>query len=104
MTARLVNALNLKMVMTATPDGQIEKQTQARGMHKAIEKLADAVCETAVDPSKNTLCIAQCNNHTRALEVKEAILKRISFRDVIIVNTGGVSSLYAADGGIVVCY
>jgi len=48
--------------------------------------------------------IAHCNNRKRAEFVKEEILKRLSFKDVQITETGGISSLYAADGGIVVCY
>lgn len=104
MTAMLVNALNIKLVMTSDGNGQIDKHSQARGMKKAIEKLADAVHEDAVEPAKRTLFISHCNNAERAELVKETLLKKTSFRDVVIAETGGVSSLYAADGGIVVCY
>lgn len=103
-TAMLVNALNIKLVMTSDGNGQIDKHSQARGMKKAIEKLADAVHDDAVNPSDRTLFISHCNNAKRAEFVKEALLKKTSFRDVVIAETGGVSSLYAADGGIVVCY
>ena len=104
MTAILVNALNIKLIMTATPEGQIDKYSQARGMKKAIEKLADAIKDDAVTPENRTLFISQCNNPERAELVKEAILRKLPFKEVIIAETGGVSSLYAADGGIVVCY
>jgi DegV family protein with EDD domain len=104
MTAMLVNALNIKLVMTSDGNGQIDKYSQARGMKKAIDKLAEAVHDDAVDPSNRTLFISHCNNAERAELVKEALLKKTSFRDVVIAETGGVSSLYAADGGIVVCY
>lgn len=57
-----------------------------------------------IDPQNHTLMIAHCNNRKRAEFVKEEILKRLSFKDVQITETGGISSLYAADGGIVVCY
>lgn len=103
-TAMLVNALNIKLVMTSDGNGQIDKHSQARGMKKAIEKLADAVHDDAVEPTKRTLFISHCNNAERAEQVKEALLKKTSFHNVVIAETGGVSSLYAADGGIVVCY
>lgn len=102
--ALLVNALNIKPVMTSDGNGQIDKCNQARGMKKAIEKLAEAVQGDAVDSSNRTLVIAHCNNEARANQVKEAILNRLPFKDTLIVPTGGISSLYAADGGIVVCY
>jgi hypothetical protein len=34
--------------------------------------------------------------------VKEELLKKCTFKDVIICETAGVSSLYASDGGIIV--
>lgn len=103
-TARLVNALNIKLVMTSDGNGEIAKTSQARGMKKAIQKMAEAIKEDAVDPENRTLFISYCNNKERAEFVKDAILSVLSFKDVLIAPTGGVSSLYAADGGIVVCY
>ena len=104
MTAMIVTALNIKLVMKATKDGQIDKYSQARGMKKAIEKLADAICDDAFDSTNRTLYITHCNNPERAELIKEAVLRKIRFKDVIIAETGGVSSLYAADGGVIVCY
>lgn len=103
-TALLVNALNIKLVMSSDGHGQIAKHSQARGMKKAIEKMAEAIKEDAVDPAGHTLVISHCNNAKRAELVKDTILSQIHFRDVIITETGGVSTLYAADGGIVVAY
>lgn len=103
-TALLVNALNIKLVMTSDGNGQIDKCSQARGMKKAIAHMADAIKEDAVDPANRTLFISHCNNSERAELVKNTILERLPFKEVIIAETGGVSSLYAADGGIVVCY
>lgn len=103
-TAMLVNALNIKLVMTSDGNGEIAKTSQARGMKKAIQKMAEAIKEDAVDPENRTLFISYCNNKERAEYVKDAILSVLHFKDVLIAPTGGVSSLYAADGGIVVCY
>ena len=101
--AMLVNALNIKLVMTSDGNGEIAKTSQARGMKKAIQKMAEAIKEDAVDPENRTLFISYCNNKERAEFVKDAILSVLPFKDVLIAPTGGVSSLYAADGGIVVC-
>ena len=103
-TAALVNVLNIKLVMSSDGNGQIEKISQARGMKKTIQKMAEAIKEDAVDPANRTLYISHCNNPERAEFVKQTILELLPFREVIIAKTGGVSSLYAADGGIVVCY
>lgn len=103
-TALLVNALNIKLVMTSDGNGQIDKYSQARGMKKAIIRMAEAIKEDAVDSANRTLFISHCNNAERAEFVKKTILEILPFKDVVIASTGGVSSLYAADGGIVVCY
>lgn len=103
-TALLVNALNIKLVMSSDGNGQIDKHSQARGMKKAISKMAEAVKEDAISPSERTLLIAHCNNAKRADFVRETILAMVPFKNAVIVETGGVSSLYAADGGIVVAY
>lgn len=102
-SATMANVLNIKPVMTGV-SGQIYKLTQARGINKAIEKLAEAVAKDAVNPSERILGIAHCNNRQRAEYTKEAILKLVSFKDIYITDTAGVSSLYAADGGIIVSY
>jgi len=36
--------------------------------------------------------------------VKDEILKRVSFKDFFIVDTKGVSTMYAGDGGIIISY
>jgi DegV family protein with EDD domain len=102
--AIIASALNIKPVMCATPEGSIDKIDQARGMNKALIKMAESIVKDAVDSTNRTLAISHCNNYERALYVKEEILKRITFKDVFIVDTAGISSLYANDGGIIVCY
>lgn len=103
-TATIASALNIKPVMTSNGHGEIDKITQARGMSKAIAKMAEAIKADAVNPAEKILMIAHCNNAERAMYAKEQITRLLSFKDVMITETGGISSLYAADGGIVICY
>ncbi|MCH5266969.1 MAG: DegV family protein [Lachnospiraceae bacterium] len=104
LTATIASALNIKPVMTSNGNGEIDKVTQARGMTKAIIKMADAIKEDAINSKEKILMIAHCNNKERAEFAKQEILKRLPFKDVKITDTGGISSLYAANGGIVICY
>ena len=46
------------------------------------------------------LAISHCNCPERVQMVKEALLERMQVKDVIILDTAGVSSMYANDGGI----
>lgn len=102
--AILCSALNIKPVMQGTADGSIEKVDQARGINKTLLLMADIIKKDAINVKNKTLAIAHCNNYERALFVKEEILKRVPFKDCFICDTAGISSLYANDGGIIVCY
>jgi len=55
-----------------------------------------------VNPEEKILTITHCNCYARALAVREEALKGASFKDVIILDTRGVTSLYASDGGVVI--
>ena len=102
--AFLASALNIKPVMGSTPEGEIQKLEQARGINKALKLMAEIIEKDSFDVENRVLGIAHCNNYERALFVKEEIMKRMKFKDCIITGTAGVSTLYANDGGIVVAY
>ncbi|WP_167957367.1 DegV family protein [Anaerosporobacter faecicola] len=102
--AIICSALNIKPVMQGTEDGSIEKLDQARGINKTLVLMADLIKKDATNFANRTLAIAHCNNYERAVFVKEEIMKRVSFKDCFICDTAGISSLYANDGGIIVCY
>ncbi len=102
--AVICSALNIKPVMGATSEGTICKVDQARGIVKALMAMVKSIEEDVIKPSERILGIAHCNNYERALFVKEEIMKRIPFKDCFIVDTAGVSSLYANEGGIITAY
>ncbi len=102
--AIIASALNIKPVMGATQEGAICKVDQARGIQRALMLMAKCIEEDVVKPSERILGIAHCNNKERAEFVKTEILKRIPFKDCFIVDTAGVSSLYANEGGIITAY
>lgn len=102
--AFIANALNIKPVMGGTPEGTICKLDQARGITKALITLAELVERDVKNAHERILAIAHCNCIERALFVKEEILKRVPFKDCIIVDTAGVSTMYANEGGIIIAY
>lgn len=100
--ALVATALKIKPLMGATPEGTIIQLDQARGMNKALVKMVDVIAEKIEDAEKKTLAISHCNCPKRAQMVKDALMKRVPFRDVVILDTRGVSTMYANDGGIIV--
>jgi len=102
--AILASALNIKPIMAGTKEGTICKLDQARGIIKALITMAKSVEQDAMKPQEKILGIAHCNNYERALFVRDEIMKRVPFKDYFIVDTAGVSSMYANEGGIIIAY
>ena len=98
--AFFATALNIKPVMGAT-SGVIIKLDQARGINKALTRMVEIALKDGGDTRDKVLAIAHCNNPERAEYVKQEMLKHAVFKDVIIVGTAGVATVYANDGGII---
>ena len=104
LSATIAGALNIKPVMIGTRDGVIQKAAQARGMKRALAKMVEHMGSEGRDLTRRQFVISHCNCYERAVYVKELIKKHLHAEDVDIVDTKGVSSLYACDGGIIVSY
>lgn len=99
--AFVASALNIKPVMGATDQGVIIQLGQARGMHKALRKMVETMAAETKNPEEKVLALCHCNNRERAEYVKEEIQKFLKVKDILILETSGVSTLYAAEGGII---
>lgn len=100
--AVMATALNIKPVMGSTPEGTICQLGQARGMKKALAKLTEEVVKDLKNPAEKILAISHCNCRERAEYVKNLLKEKVRFKDVIVLDTAGISSMYASDGGIIV--
>ncbi len=100
--AFVASTLAVKPVMGSTDDGNIVQRGQAIGMKKALVKMADIILGEKTDLQKRTLMITHCNCPDKAKKFKEIICKKADFRNILIMDTAGVSSMYANDGGIIV--
>lgn len=99
--AFIANSLNIKPVMGSTKEGLICQLGQARGMNKALERMVKDMISKTKDCENRILAISHCNCPERAKAVKEKIEKIAKFKKIIIINTAGVSSMYANDGGVI---
>lgn len=102
--AAIATVLKIKPVCSSTPEGQIQQAGQARGIGKALVKMVELACEGAAHTENRTLAISHVNCPDRAEMVRDAMLERLKFKDVIILDTGGVSTMYAGDGGIIMVF
>ena len=100
--AVVASVLNIKPVMMSTETGNIQQLTQVRGINRALSRMIDNIIETVKSPAERIIAISHCNCPERAAMVRDELMKRGRFKQAIVIDTQGISSLYASDGGIIV--
>lgn len=98
--AIVASTLSIKPVM-AGDGGTIVQKGQGIGIRKALGKMVEMVLQVP-SPETRRLMITHCNAPERAELVKNLVMAKASFRECIIMDTRGVSSMYANDGGVIV--
>ena len=101
MKAFVASTLNIKPICAGN-HGDIVQRGQGVGIKKALIKMTELVVRETEHPEEKRLMISHCNCFERAMVVKDMIIAKAPFQDVIVVDTAGVASMYANDGGIVV--
>lgn len=95
--------LSIKPVCCAK-EGQIKVDELARGLKKAYANMVKKIAALATDAKDRTIYIAHVNCHERAEDIKRQILEAVPFHSAEILTTGGLSSTYASDGGIIISF
>lgn len=101
--ALMGSLLQVIPIMTAN-DGEIVLKEQVRGKKKAFNRLIEFIGEDDIDYKDKIIGIGHVNAKEKAEKLKEEIKNKYNFKDIIIFEGGGLSTIYADDGGIVVCY
>ena len=101
--ALVTSTLHIKLLMGSTPEGEICKKGQALSIKQALSKMAAMM---AADPNHagRRLCIVHCNCLDRAFHLKALVQKQCKFSEILIGDTGGISTVYANDGGVIAAY
>ena len=99
--AMLASTLSIKPVMGSTPEGSIQQLGQARGMIRALDKMVDCLTEVTMNPGERVVAISHCSAPDTASSLKEKEKRTGLFKDVFVLDTDGVSSMYAGPGGVI---
>lgn len=103
MQALVTGALRVKLLCGATPEGEIEKLGQGLSVRQTLARMVSRMADDAGHVGRR-LILAHCNCRERAEYVRDLIQKRCRFGEILIVSTGGISTVYADDGGIIAAY
>lgn len=101
---KIASFFNIKPVLGATKEGTITLLDKARGSKRAIRKLVDKIGEKGDNLEDKVLGIAHCNALERAEYIKKEAAEKYNFREIIIVETAGISTVYANEGGVVLAF
>ena len=103
-TGKIISILNIKPIMGSDGDGHIALFAHARGEHQIIQKLADTIEKSNRSVEGGRIVIAHCGNPGLAEKLKQAVKLRYKFKDILIVPTRGISSVYANDKGVIMAF
>lgn len=101
---KLASLLSIKPIMVGNENGEIEMLERVRGFRRAFTRLLELIAEHGERLEEKILGIAHCNCPEKALKFKEEVEKRYKFRDIVIVETAGISTVYANDGGLIIAF
>jgi DegV family protein with EDD domain len=102
--AKVSSILSVKPIMAENGEGQIEVHEKVVGAKRVFKRLVEVIGEQGQNLEDKVLGIAHCNALESALAFKEEVLKRYNFKDIVIVRTGGISSVYANEGGLIIAF
>jgi len=101
---KLIQMLGIKLIMGADGEGSIALYEKPRGVRQMIRLMLSLIEKSGRDTEGGSLVISHCNNPELAEQLSAEIQRQFHFSDIFIVPTGGLSSLYADDKGIVIAF
>lgn len=104
MMGHIASVLSIKLIMGGDEDGSIKLVEKVRGSKKAFNRLVEMIDEEENKFKDKILGISHCNALEQAEELKRKIEDRYNFKEIIIVETAGISTVYANNGGIVIAF
>jgi EDD domain protein, DegV family len=104
LSAKVLGALDIRLVMGADVEGKIKLYSKPRGEKRMIERLVSLVGESGRKTETENLVITHCNNPGLAEKLAAEIKNRFTFKEILVLPTGGLSSLYADDQGVIMAF
>lgn len=102
--ARLAGTLHIAPVLMGRPDGTIARNGQARGAKKALALLYLQMMEDFEKEVPDCVTLTHCNCPKRAESFIGKLRESIPELSVYVAGAGGIASMYAGEGAIIVAY
>ncbi|HBT66072.1 MAG TPA: DegV family protein [Ruminococcaceae bacterium] len=103
----IASVLSLCPIMGENGQGDIKLVAKVRGIQNSLRKLVELVSEHTSNAAANSLrlVLSYCHCPERATALKTDLMEKCNaLREVILVSTGALSSMYANKGGVVIAF
>ena len=100
--AKLMQTLRIQLLGRASDEGTLEPLSKCRGKDRVWRRLLDQMHAEGYRGGR--VIISHCNNLRSAGELRELLLERFREAKISIMNTKGLTSYYAENGGVLVGY
>ncbi len=104
---RIASMLKLSPVMGEDGEGNIKLISPSLGIERSLRKLVEAVASRTEAAAANSirLVLAYCNCLPRAEKIKQKLRQKCpALKEIILVPTGALSTLYANNGGVIIAF
>jgi DegV family protein with EDD domain len=96
--------LDLRPVLRIDPRGALMPAAQGRGRRKSIKALVDIAEQRVIDPASNRVVIAHGDAPKDAEMLRELLLERVPFKDVLVTELGPVIATHVGPGMLAVVF
>lgn len=102
----IASLLNIKPLLGTNDKGEIIMVGNARGTKKAMRTLVEKIIAVAGDRDlqETEFFVSHCNAPDRAIQLKDQLEKSLNFKKIYVLETNGLSTVYASDKGIVTAF
>jgi len=100
----LAGAMNIKPILYGDENGEIIHYENVRTEKKSLKKFIEIISKFSSDVENKVLGISHCNALSKAEKLRDLVKESFNFKDIVIVETKGLSSIYVNDGGITVSF
>ncbi len=100
----IANALSIRPILKGDDEGREELVENVRTEKKSIKRFVELIGEMGHSLEERTIGISHCNAYDKAMKLKDEVMKKYPFKKAVVVETGGLSSMYMNEGGITVAF
>ncbi len=100
----MAKTLVIKPICSASPEGTIDIVNKCVGSLNAYKKMVDLMGQRCNDFGDRKLIISHCNNEEDAKKIETLVKGKLGFKQIIIKAMRGLTSFYAQEKGLILCY